>query len=425
MTEYRHFVRGLETGAWQAPLEAVYGGQAAYQTERLLKTAATFAELFGTQAEVAAFSAPGRTEIGGNHTDHNCGKVLAASINLDAIAVAAKREDGMAVVKSAGHDRDEVDTRSLLPRASEEGRSVALLRGVCAGFVQRGYKIGGFEAATMSDVLSGSGLSSSAAFEVLLGTILNHLYNDGQVPAPVIAQIAQYAENRFFGKPCGLMDQTACAVGGFVAIDFGDTSAPAIQPVPFDFASCGHALCIVDSGGSHADLTEDYGAVRGEMESVAQAVGKSVLRETSRAEVLADLPRIREETGDRALLRTLHFFAENERVDRQAAALQRGDFEDFKTLIRESGRSSCMYNQNVYTGRTPPAQPVSLALALSEAILGEAGAWRVHGGGFAGTIQAFVPLALLETYRCQMEQVFGGGSCYVLEIRPSGGIRLL
>ena len=391
------------------------------QRARYASLADAFAGYFG-EGEVRFFSAPGRTEVGGNHTDHNHGKVLAAGINLDAVAAAAKRDGTVIREHSVGHERNVVDIASLEPVPAEAGHSGALIRGVCAGLVQRGYRIGAFDAAVASDVLSGSGLSSSAAYEVLIGTILNYLYNDGKVSAVEIAQIAQYAENVFFGKPCGLMDQTASSVSGFVTIDFADPSSPVIEKVNFDFASCGHALCIVNTGGSHNDLTDDYAAVRGEMEAAAAVFGKSVLREVEPETFFSSVSEVREKAGDRAAIRAMHFFAENDRVDREVAALQAGDFEAFKHLVIESGFSSFMYNQNVYTSKYPSAQPVSLALALSENILAGKGAWRVHGGGFAGTIQAFVPFDLLDTYRAKMEAVFGKGSCMVLRIRAEGGI---
>ena len=425
MIPYQTLIHGLRTGAYRKELEAVYADDASGQERRLLRAAALFDEYFGADREVEVFSAPGRSEIAGNHTDHNRGKVLAAAINLDAVAVAARRPSMRAVIKSEGHSPNDVVLSDLSPVPEELGRSSALLRGVCAGFAERGYIIGGFEAATVSDVLNGSGLSSSAAFEVLIGAILNHLYNDGKIPPLVIAQIAQYAENRFFGKPCGLMDQCASAVGGFVGIDFADTARPVLHPIDFDFDACGHALCITDTGGSHADLTEDYAQVRREMESVAGARGRQVLRELNRGDVLANLPALRETVGDRAILRALHFFAENDRVDALTRALDAGDFALFCALIKESGRSSFMYNQNVYTGAMVREQPVSLALALSETLLGGEGAWRVHGGGFAGTVQAFVPLARLEGYRAAMDGVFGEGSCRVLRVRKQGGVKVL
>ena len=393
------------------------------QRARYAKLLDTFTSCFGT-GEVRFFSAPGRTEVGGNHTDHNHGKVLAAGINLDAVAAAAKRDGTVIREQSVGHDLNEVDVASLEPRADEIGHSGALIRGVCAGFVQRGYRIGGFDATVASDVLSGSGLSSSAAYEVLIGTILNYLYNDGRVSAVEIAQIAQYAENVFFGKPCGLMDQMASSVSGFVTIDFADPASPVIEKVNFDFAACAHALCIVNTGGSHNDLTDDYAAVRGEMEKAAGVFGKSVLRDVEPETFYASLDKVRAAAGDRAAIRAMHFFDENARVDAEVSALCAGDFESFKHLVIESGNSSFMYNQNVFTTKAPTDQPVSLALALSAHILEGKGAWRVHGGGFAGTIQAFVPNDLLETYRAQMESVFGEGSCMVLQIRAEGGVQV-
>ncbi|MDR2752724.1 MAG: galactokinase [Oscillospiraceae bacterium] len=415
----------LQAGTPSPALTALYGIEhTATQARRLLGVAEAFASTFAPEREIAVFSAPGRSEIGGNHTDHNRGKVLAASINLDVIAVAAKSENNRVRVYSAGYNPNDVALDTLTPVPEETGHSSAMIRGICAGFAQRGHRIGGFDATTISDVLGGSGLSSSAAFAVLVCTILNEFYNDGRVSALEVAQISQYAENVFVGKPCGLLDQTACAVGGFVAIDF-EGSVPVVQKVDFDFAQSGHALCIVDTGGSHADLTEDYAAVRAEMESVAKALGRNVLRETTQADFLAQLPRLRETCGDRAALRALHFFAENARVDAQAAALQANDFAAFLRLITESGRSSFMYNQNITTGKSPAKQAVALALALSETLLGGRGAFRVHGGGFAGTIQAFVPLNLLADYRAGMEAVFGPQSCYVLKVRLQGGVRVL
>ena len=424
MTTLRQLRQGLKDGLYTSDLEKIYGDDAQRQAQRLLGIAEVFAQDF-TGVQVGVFSSPGRSEVSGNHTDHNRGKVLAASINLDVLAVAAKRADGRILVHSAGYRPNDVNTAVLAPVPGEAGHSSAMIRGICAGVAKRGYKVGGFEVATASDVLGGSGLSSSAAFAVLVGTILNDFYNEGRIPPLEIAQIAQYAENAYVGKPCGLMDQTACTVGGFVTIDFEDTARPVIQKVDFDFAACGHALCVVNTGGSHADLTEDYAAVRGEMESVARALGHEVLRETDLEAVLADVHRIRSICGDRALLRALHFFAENGRVDAQAAALGRGDFGAFLALVKESGRSSFMYNQNVYNGRPAQEQPVSLALALSETILGGRGAWRVHGGGFAGTIQAFVPFDMLDEYRAAMEEVFGAGACYVLKVRSFGAVRVL
>ena len=397
----------------------------AAQKERYIALAENFDKLFGTGRDVAVFSAPGRTEVGGNHTDHNHGKVLAASVNLDAVAVVSKNEENIVRVKSEGYKIDAVDLANMSVMPAERGKSESLIRGVCAGFRNRGYNYGGFDAATVSDVLSGSGLSSSAAFEVLIGTILNYLYNDGKVSAVEIAQVAQFAENEYFGKPCGLMDQMACSVGGFVQIDFKDPAVPVINKVDFDFAACNHALCIVDTGGNHADLTDEYAAVRGEMEAVASKFGKAVLRDVDIAEFEKNISIIRDSAGDRAVLRAMHFFNENNRVDLQAAALKDGDFEAFKALIIDSGYSSYMYNQNVYTCKAPSDQPVSVALAICNDVLKGKGAWRVHGGGFAGTIQAFVPADVLDEFKNRICSVFGENSCYVLNIRPVGGIKVI
>lgn len=416
----------LMSGAYDDRLRRVYVTDDAVQEQRAryAALAETFASLYNADRDVRLFSAPGRTEVGGNHTDHNHGRVLAAGINLDAAAAAAKNDENIVRVKSAGYDMDVVDLSDLSVRKNERGHSPALVRGMCQGFLNHGYKIGGFDAATVSQVLSGSGLSSSAAYEVLVGVMLNALYNDGAADAVTIAKIAQYAENEYFGKPCGLMDQTACAVGSFVTIDFADPKNPAIEEVKFDFAACSHALCIVDTKGSHSDLTDEYAYIREEMESVAQCFGKTVLREVPEADFYAALPSLRKKVGDRAILRAMHFYADNARVLKEVAALRAGDFESFKQYIRESGFSSFMYNQNVFSVKKPQEQPVALALAVSQQVLEGRGAWRVHGGGFAGTIQAFVPLDLLEAYKSAMESVFGAGTCYVLSIRPVGGVEI-
>ncbi len=426
MPNVQELKTALLSGGYDERLRRVYVTDEAVlaQRARYAALAETFAELYDASRDVRLFSAPGRTEVGGNHTDHNHGRVLAAGINLDAAAAAAKNDENVVRVKSAGYDMDVVDLSDLSVRPEETGHSPALVRGMCQGFLNYGYRIGGFDAATVSQVLSGSGLSSSAAYEVLVGVMLNALYNDGAADAVTIAKIAQYAENEYFGKPCGLMDQTACAVGSFVTIDFADPKNPAIEEVQFDFAACKHALCIVDTKGSHSDLTDEYGFIRAEMESVAACFGKSVLREVPEADFYAALPGLRQKVGDRALLRAIHFYNDNARVEREVAALRAGDFEAFKRQVLESGASSFMYNQNVFSVKQPQSQPVALALALSQQILAGRGAWRVHGGGFAGTIQAFVPLDLLDEYRAAMERVFGEGTCYALSIRPVGGTEI-
>lgn len=417
----------LASGDYDARLKAVYLSDKAVadQKERLTVIIDEYVKLFGDNENIELFSAPGRTEVGGNHTDHNHGKVLAASVDLDTVAAAAKRDDSVIVEKSFNFDALEVDISDLNIHTEEFGKSSGLIRGMCAGFVEYGYKIGGFNAASMSRVLSGSGLSSSAAYEVLIGTILNHLYNDGKVSAVDIAKIAQFAENKYFGKPCGLMDQMASSVGSFITIDFKDPSEPIIKKVNFDFASCGHALCIIDTGGDHADLTDDYAAVRGEMEQAAEVFGKNVLRDVDETEFMRNISLVREKVNDRAVLRAMHFYAENKRAEAEVKALESGDFNAFKELVTESGRSSYMYNQNVFTTKDVAHQGVSLALAMCGYLLKGKGAWRVHGGGFAGTVQAFVPVDMLDDFCEKIEAVFSKGSCHVLSIRPFGGIKLL
>ena len=421
MNNIKEVKNTIENGGFDSALVRVYGEKELdAQRQRYAELCSFYEDTLGEGENIRFFSAPGRTEVCGNHTDHNHGQVLAAAINLDAVACASKNDSGIIRVFSKGYPGDTVDLNILVPQENEKDKSVALVRGVAARFVQLGYKIGGFDAVTVNNVLKGSGMSSSASFEVLVGTILNYLYNDGKISPVEIAQIAQYAENVFFGKPCGLMDQMACSVGSFVEIDFADPEMPVITPVEFDFASCGHSLCIVDTRADHADLTDEYAAIRREMEAVAGFFGKKCLRDTPEEDVLANLGAIRDKLGERPLLRALHFYEDNRRVEKEAKALKDGDFEKFKTLVIDSGNSSYMYNQNVFSVSSP-AQPVSLALAVSHRLLEGKGAWRVHGGGFAGTIQAFVPNAMLEKYKNTMEGIFGKGACYVLSIRPFGG----
>ena len=370
------------------------------------------------------FSAPGRTEIGGNHTDHQRGRVLAGAVNLD--TVAAVRPNGTNVIRmqSKGYPLSVVDLSVMEPVEEEINSTPALIRGVAARFKQLGCQVGGFDAYCESTVLPGSGLSSSAAFEVLIGTIINHLFFDGKATQPEIAMIGQFAENVFFGKPCGLMDQTASAVGNLVTIDFFDKEHPVIEPVAFDFASCGHALCIVDTGADHADLTDEYAAVPGEMKAVAACMGKEVLTQIDEAEFYAKLPELRKACGDRAVMRCIHFYQENARVPQQVAALKAGNFDLFLTLIKQSGYSSWMYLQNVIPAGYKAHQDVAVALGLAEHYLQGRGAYRVHGGGFAGTIQAFVPYDLLDSFVAGMDGALGKGACHVLSIRPQGGVEM-
>ena len=417
----------IQSGGADIALKKVYVTDSAVELQkpRYIRTIEKFIELFGDDRDVMVLSAPGRTEICGNHTDHNNGKVLAASINLDAIAVAAKNDDNVINEKSEGHSLNTVDISELTPSEDMYGKSASMIKGVAAGLKNNGYKIGGFDACTTSDVMGGSGLSSSAAFEVLLGTVLSHLYNDGNIDAVTIEKVAQYSENVFFGKPSGLLDQMASSVGTFVTIDFESTENPVIKKVDFDFAKSGYSLCIVDTHGNHSDLTDDYAAVRGEMESVAKALGKNVLREISSDAFFSAIPEITGKVNDRAILRAVHFYNENTRVEKAVSALEKNDFDAFKQVITESGFSSFLYNQNVFTPNNPTEQKLSLALCLSQQLLEGKGAWRVHGGGFAGTIQAFVPNDCLEEYRKTMDDVFGEGSCHILIIRPVGGTRVI
>ncbi len=414
----------ITSGGLDRAFDYLYSEKAPLQRERYEAAVGEFEKLFGAGREVGLFSAPGRTEVGGNHTDHQQGRVLAAGVNLDVIAVAGKNDDNVIRIQSAGFPMDTIDLSDVSVRESEKNTAASLIRGVAAKFAALGHRIGGFDAYTTSSVLKGSGLSSSAAFETIVGTMLNSLYADGAVTPVQIAQIGQYAENAYFGKPSGLMDQMGCSVGGFIAIDFQNPEKPIVEKVEFDFAHSGYKLCVVDTGGNHADLTGDYAAAPVEMRSVAEALGGKVLRDVAPETFYAALPALRGKCTDRALLRAFHFYADNDRVPRQVAALKTGDFETFKRLVIESGRSSFMYLQNVYTCKNPDEQGLSLALAMSEHLLAGRGAWRVHGGGFAGTIQAFVPEDLLDGYKAAMEAVFGANHCHVLSIRPVGGVDL-
>ena len=382
---------------------------------------AGFAAAFGGSPE-RYFSAPGRTEIGGNHTDHQRGRVLAAAVNLD--TVAAVRVNGTDTIRilSKGYPMSEVNVSELTPVAAEINSTPALIRGVAARFAQLGCEVKGFDAYCESTVLPGSGLSSSAAYEVLIGTIVNHLFFEGKVSQPEVAMIGQYAENVFFGKPCGLMDQMASAVGNLITIDFFDKENPVIKPVQVDFSAYGHALCIIDSGADHADLTDEYAAVPGEIKAVAAHFGKEVLTQIDEADFYAAIPALRKSCGDRAVMRAIHFYQENARVPQQVAALENGDFEGFLNLIKKSGYSSWMYLQNVIPAGYKQHQDVAVALGLCEHYLNGRGAYRVHGGGFAGTVQAFVPYDILDQFVAGIDGALGKGACHVLSIRPQGGV---
>ena len=393
-----------------------------YQRERYVKAIEKFEALYG-EADVEIYSAPGRSEVSGNHTDHQHGEVLAASINLDAIAI-VKKNDVVRVV-SDNYDMITIALDDIEKKDEEEGTTTSLIKGVLAGLKKRGNAIGGFDAYITSEVLIGAGLSSSAAFETAIGTIVSGLYNDMKVSAVDIAIIGQYAENVYFGKPCGLMDQMACSVGSLVHIDFADKENPFIDPVSVDFDKFGYSLCITDTKGSHADLTHEYAAVPQEMRAVAAILGKEVLHGTALEDLLKNADEIREKAGDRAFLRAMHFVTENVRVQNAVAALRTEDFDGFLKMIKASGDSSFKYLQNVYTNQNVVHQNVSVALAVSESVLGSNGVCRVHGGGFAGTIQAFVKNEAVKEYKETLDKVFGEGACAVLKVRKYGGMKVL
>ncbi len=408
-------------------LRTLYGSDAAVidtQKERYTKLVDEFVATYGDK-DLTVFSSPGRTEIGGNHTDHNYGCVLAGAVNLDNVAIAAPNGTDKVHILSSGYPQFEVDLSVLTPSEKEYYTSVGLVRGICARMKELGFKIGGFDAVINSGVPKGSGLSSSASFEVLVGAIVSHLFNDGKLDAVLNAQIGQYAENVFFGKPCGLMDQTACSVGGLVTIDFADPAKPIVKKVDFDFTKTGYALVITDTGGNHADLNDEYASLPTDMKGVAAKLGKKVLRELSLEQILDAIPTLRSEgVSDRAILRAIHFEMDNARVAEQVADLEKGDFKAFLAKVIASGQSSFMYNQNVYPINNVAEQGLSVALALSQIVLGSEGAWRVHGGGFAGTIQAFVPTHLIDKYIETLEHTFGKGKCHKLFIRPQGSVKV-
>lgn len=395
-----------------------------YQRSRYINAIKQFKTLYGA-GEVNIFSAPGRSEVGGNHTDHQHGKVLAASINLDSIAVVRETGDNTIRLFSEGYGETVLSLDDISLREEEKETTIALIRGVAAGFRERGYKIGGFTAYVTSDVLGGAGLSSSAAFEILIGTIFSGLYNEMSVSAVDLAVIGQYAENVYFGKPCGLLDQMACSVGSLVYIDFANPKTPVVEKIEFDLEKEGYSLCIVDTKGSHAGLTEEYAAVPNEMKLVAKHFGQDVLHGITSEQLLKEIPLLRDKYGDRCVLRALHFIYENERVVAEVEALKQGDFASFLKCVKASGDSSYKFLQNIYANKDVQTQNVSVALAVSEVSLQDKGVCRVHGGGFAGTIQAFVQNDFVEAYQNQMDAVFGEGACKVLQIRKYGGVQVV
>ena len=419
----------IAQGVYDDAFRKLYGSDektVAAQRARYTELIDRFADAFGAERTVRLYSAPGRTEIGGNHTDHNNGVVLAGSVNLDIVAVVSPNSDNIVRVKSHGFEKiDDVDLSIRTPQPKEAEHSASLIRGVAVGILNDGGKVGGFDAYTTSNVLRGSGLSSSAAFEVCIGAIFRGEYNNNDMDKfsqVRIAQIGQYAENVFFGKPCGLMDQTACAVGGVITIDFQDPEHPIVGQTAIDLAKHGYVMCISDTKGSHADLTDDYAAIRREMESVAAQFGKKVLRDVPEEEFYAAIPSLRKAVGDRAVVRSIHFYNDCRRAADLCKAVQEDDINTFLRLIVEGGHSSFEFNQNAYSIKSPKEQGVPLALALSQKVLNGRGAWRLQGGGFAGTIQAFVPDDLVDAYRAVIDGCFGEGSCHVLNIRNYGAV---
>lgn len=415
--------QSIQNGKFDKDFTLLYG-ETETARSRFCDAVDEFQMLYGECDNIRLFSAPGRTEIGGNHTDHQHGLVLAGSVNLDVVAVVSANNSGVVRIKSAGYPMDEVDISDLEIKEDEKGRACALIRGVLSAFKSGGYNIGGFDAYTTSNVLKGSGLSSSAAFEVLVSNIVNGLYNGNRVDDISIAKYSQYAEREYFGKPCGLLDQMASSVGGFTYADFYDPQNPIVEKISLDLSVSNHTLCVVDTGGNHADLTQDYADITLECKAVSNALGVEFLRDANEQEFYQNLAAIREKCGDRAMLRAMHVFNENRRVLTQKAALKRGDFNTFFATVKRSGESSYDLLQNVYSPSAPREQAISLALALTKQFLNGRGAYRVHGGGFAGTIQCYIPDKMFEQYKQMIEAVFGENSCVKLFVRQVGGYEL-
>ena len=425
MSRGDEMIRKLDTEQVKAQFRYLYGNDESLlkkQQERYAALIRRHAELFGDRPDVQLISAPGRTEIGGNHTDHNHGRVLAAAVNLDTLCAVSPREDLNVVFHSEGYAPVEIDLTDLSVNPEEKGTTAALIRGVAAGMKQAGYRIGGFDAAVTSTVAGGSGLSSSAALEVMLTGVLDSLYNRFDMPYVLRAQISKQAENEWFGKPSGLLDQMASAAGGLVTVDFRNTEQPEVEAISYDFARKGYALVVVATGGSHANLTDQYAAIPAEMKRVAECFGQPVLRGLTAEQLTAKANELRAKVSDRAIMRAYHFIREDERVPKQVEALKEDRIGDFLQLIIDSGRSSYMYLQNVFADNRD--QSLSLALCMAEELLRGDGAWRIHGGGFAGTTLNFVPLNRIREFVETMERAFGNDACKVLNIRPVGAARV-
>ncbi len=422
----RTYISMIESGEYDERFADIYADKSlvSYQKKRYADAINKFIKLFGDK-EISIYSAPGRSEVSGNHTDHQHGLVLATSINLDAIGVVSKTDDNIIKLVSGDAPLLSIALDDLDIKEDEKGSTAALIRGVSAGLKKEGYEIGGFEVYVTSDVLMGSGMSSSAAFESLIGTILSGLYNEMKVSAVEIAKIGQYAENVYFGKPCGLMDQMACSIGGLVYVDFEKPENPDVEAIELDLNEYGYSLCITDTKGSHADLTDEYAAVPEEMKKIAAFFDKEVLLGITENDIYENICELREKAGDRAVLRALHFISENERVKEEVKALKNKDVDKLLKIVKESGNSSFKFLQNIYSNKNVTCQNVSLALAISELTLKDNGVCRVHGGGFAGTIQAFVKNEAVAEYQKRMNDVFGEGACNILKIRKYGGMKVL
>lgn len=427
MLKKEEVITKLQNGDLDDAIKELYvTDDASCQRERYMSVINGYADIFGDAEELALFSAPGRTEIGGNHTDHQHGCIIAGSVNLDVIAAVSFNNENIVRIKSKGYPMDEVSLDDLEIHKEEYDKAISLIRGVLKKISSMGYEIKGFNAYTESNVMKGSGLSSSAAFEVLIGTIVNNLCANNEISPVEIAKIGQFAENVYYNKPSGLLDQMASSVGAVVAVDFKDNDAPVVRKVDFNLSDYNHSLCIIDSGADHADLTHEYAAVTEEMRLVSEFFGKKFLREVSKSDFMANLKDIRKAVNnDRAILRAIHYFNDSDRAVAETEAVEKGDFAEFCKLNRESGRSSFMYLQNVYASSMPKSQAVSLTLALCDEILGDKGSFRVHGGGFAGTVQAFVPNDMVDEFKSKIEAVLGEGMCHILSIRPVGGYRLI
>ena len=427
MVRTNELIEKLTNGEYNEKLSYIYSctGDVKYYADRYISVINGYGETFGEAESLELFSAPGRTEIGGNHTDHQHGCVLAGSVNLDVIAAVSLNGENVIRVKSKNYDMDVIDIDDLEIHPEQYDKAIALIRGVLRKFKDMGHELKGFNAYTESNVLKGSGLSSSAAFEVLIGTIVNHLFANAEVDPVEIAKIGQFAENVYYNKPSGLMDQMASSVGSVVSIDFNSTEKPVVKKVDFDLTKYDHSLCIIDPGAHHADLTDEYAAVPADMKLVAEYFGKQYLREVDHNDFISEMGNIRKKLGnDRAVLRAFHYFHDSKRAVEEAEALKNGDFEGFLKLSKESGLSSYMYLQNVYASSMPKQQAVAVTIAMCGEILGDRGAYRVHGGGFAGTVQAFVPNDMLDDFKTRIEAVLGEGMCHVLQIRPVGGYKL-